>query len=256
MELILMVVKLTAILAKKEAEIYCAQGLHQEAIDLYARLLDTCPNIPPGIKKNIKTQIGELFEEKKAFIQRRGRQPDAAEIRRIRKGWGNQASVKDILICAQSFFKIGAYQEALDEYVYLLKKGNGNKTLADPIAECLVRCHQPQELPKAVMTICRQLFTQPKTALVFQLQLVKPLSRHPDHAVAYCDHLKNMKDLPAALASRLDAVNRKLKSTTLPDPQPQVRSPESWAAPPPVMSSPASRWRRWITALIGGKGRS
>jgi tetratricopeptide (TPR) repeat protein len=239
--------KITAALIKKEAEAYRSQGLHQEAIDLYARLLDAWPNLDPGIEADIRAQLKGLSNEKEAFTDRRGQPLDAVEIRCIRQGWGDSASEKDILICAEAFFQIGAFREALVEFAQVLSDATHKSRVSHAVAECLVRCHNPRDLPAAVLSLCREHFTQNKASLAFQLQMIKPLARYPEHALHYYRYLLTLDGLPSGSAGRLTAAVERLSSTERHDDQ--NASSESIASRlgAPV---PPRGWQKWIASLV------
>ena len=55
--------KITTLLTKKEAEIYQAQGLHEEARKLYDGLLETSPTIDPGLKSMVESKIQGITQE-------------------------------------------------------------------------------------------------------------------------------------------------------------------------------------------------
>ena len=107
--------KITTVLAKKEAEVYRAQGLHKEALKLYSRLLSSTPHIDPAIKTAIQSQMEGIHKELGDFSSEREQPLSAMEISRIKKGWSHNASQADILVCAHAFCQVGVYEEALKE---------------------------------------------------------------------------------------------------------------------------------------------
>jgi tetratricopeptide (TPR) repeat protein len=203
-----MIGKITTVLVKKEAEAYRAQGLHKEAIALYDQLIDTCPNIDPELKTAIRNEAENISEEMHSFFAQRDKQLSADEIKRIKEGWGQQASQADIMVFAQSLIQVGAYEDALDEFRKLLEAGCKPQKLTGAMAGCLARAYSPQQLPQAVETLLTGLFSDSQKALVFQLRLAKSLAARKDkaHALAYYGHLQKKSGLPKRVAARMDQV--------------------------------------------------
>ncbi|MCJ8499433.1 hypothetical protein [Desulfatitalea alkaliphila] len=200
--------KLTTVLAKKEAEAYLSQGLHQEAIKLYDQLLDASPHIDPAIKaaiENHRQKIEVAFQENTA---RKTRPLTAAEIGRIREGWGTQANESDILVCAQAFLQIGAHAEALAELRTLVAQAGPKKIYVHAMADCLAGLHPPDEIGAAVRSLARASVDDPKTVLAMQVAMAERLAErgHPDHARALFLHLAEMPALAAAMQNRLAAL--------------------------------------------------
>ena len=148
--------KITTILAKREAETYCTQGLHKEALHLYRNLLATSPNIDPSLKAGIERQIDKISAAMESDDLEEANRLSAADIRRVKQGWGEQATAGDRLICAQAFYQIGHYRESLDEMTQMLHHGCETKWISHLFAECLVKMHPPDEIAKSFEAISSQ----------------------------------------------------------------------------------------------------
>lgn len=192
-----MVGKITAVLAKKEAEAYSSQGLHHEAIRLYQGLLSASPNIDPAIKSAIKSQIKGLNEEMEETDASKGGPLSHEEITRIRQGWGTQATHTDMLVCAQAFYQIGSYDDALKEYQHLLQTVGLKKAYVHGAADCLAGQHPPGEMAAEAARLTKAVSSEPKSALAALLAMAKHLSAgsHTAHAVAIFNHLKRYPTL-------------------------------------------------------------
>jgi tetratricopeptide (TPR) repeat protein len=222
--------KITTVLAKKEAEAYRSQGLHQEAMNLFAGLLASSSRMDPAIEEAIQSQIQGIRQEMKTTDAQRQRALTPAEIRRIRDGWGTQATEADTLVCAQAFLQIGSYSEALGELRKLLQ-GNAPKRIhIAAAADCLVRMHQPELLAQAAELLAREISPETKTAWAAQLVMAKHMEadHHDHHALALYRHLAAVPALAAAIQPRIDAVATRL----------QARGP---IAPPPPAGPPAEK---------------
>ena len=188
-----MVGKITAVLAKREAEAYSSQGLHREAINLYTGLLSESPNIDPAIKTAIQSQVQGLSKELQTSDASREGPLSSQEIRRIRQGWGARATETDILVCAQAFCQVGSYADALKEFRHLLQTAGLKKNYVQGAADCLARLHSPEAMAVAVVCFAKEVCPTPRAALAVQLAMAKHLAagRQIAYAAAIFQDLKN-----------------------------------------------------------------
>jgi hypothetical protein len=248
--------KITTVLAKKEAEAYRAQGLHQEAMNLFAGLLASSSRMDPAIEEAIQSQIQGIRQDMKITDAQHQRALTPAEIRRIRDGWGAKATETDTLVCAQAFLQIGSYSEALGELRKLLQ-GNAPKRIhIAAAADCLVRMHQPELLAPAAEQLAREISPEPKTAWAAQVVMAKHMEahHHDHHALALYRHLAAVPTLAAAIQPRIDALATRLQARTpIASPPPaglaaeKSSRPDSMDAPSPgtdaTYASPPSERR-------------
>ncbi|MBI5896007.1 MAG: hypothetical protein HZB24_08400 [Desulfobacterales bacterium] len=204
-----MVGKITTVLAKKEAEAYCAQGLHA-----------------------IKSQLQGIRQEMQDTNAQRQRALSPEEIRRIRDGWGDKATETDTLVCAQAFFQLGSYGEALWELKKLLRSCDAKRIHITAAADCLVRLHLPEQLPTAAEALAREMRTDDKSVWAALVVMAKHMeaNHYKDHALALYLHLAIVPELSGALRPRIAAL-----SGYMPEPAPGAPVPA--AAPPPAPAS-------------------
>jgi hypothetical protein len=218
--------KITTVLARKEAEAYSSQGLHYEAVNLYHDLLAGSPNIDPAIKRAIQSRIRGLNEAMAAADTSNDGPLSHEEIVRIRKGWGARATPTDILVCAHAFCQVGSYEDALIEYIDLLKTAGLKKVVVHGVADCLARLHTPGEMAERAARLAGEISAASKPALAMQLTMAKHLAygEHNAHAIAVFEHLKQHHPTLAALA---DGYLSKLEAIETPPHRPSShRSPE------------------------------
>jgi hypothetical protein len=233
--------KITTVLAKKEAEAYRSQGLHQEAMNLFAGLLASSSRMDPAIEEAIQSQIQGIRQEMKTTDAQRQRALTPAEIRRIRDGWGTQATEADTLVCAQAFLQIGSYSEALGELKKLLQ-GNAPKRIhIAAAADCLVRMHQPELLAQAAELLARDISPETKTAWAAQLVMAKHMEadHHDHHALALYRHLAAVPALAAAIQPRIDTLATRLQAGVSAAPPPPASPAAGNGVPPAVVSAPS-----------------
>lgn len=238
-----MVGKITAVLAKKEAEAYSSQGLHHEAINLYRDLLSASPNTDPAIERAIQSQIQDLNEEMAETDAGKGGPLSHEEIARIRQGWGTSATPTDILVCAHAFYQIGSYADALKEFTFLLKSAGLKKAYVHGVADCLACLHSPEEMVTEAARLTKTISSQPKSALAALLAMAKYLAygQHNVHAIALFKYLKQHP----ALASMADEYLSKLAAVYVPRDMPPAQKP-------PEASPDRFSWKR-IGRLFSGK---
>lgn len=184
--------KITTVLTKKEAEIYRAQGLHEEARKLYDGLLSSSPNIDPDLRSAVQSKIRQINQELGQSATPSARESTGAEILHIKNCSEEKASAPDMLICAQALLEIGSYEDALVEYVNLINLTGVKKSYMDPIARCLVHLHQPQLLPIAAEQLAKGVCKSAKICLAMQLSLAKQMATHQyiDHALAMYTYMR------------------------------------------------------------------
>ena len=228
-----MVGKITTVLAKKEAEAYCAQGLHQEAVNLFSGLLASAEQMDPRIQATIKTQLQDIRQQMQASNTQRQRALSPEEIRRIRDGWGDTATETDSLVCAQAFFHLGSYAEALSELMKLLQSRNTKRIYITAAADCLVRLHLPERLPAAAEALVKMMRTDHKKILAALVVMAKHMeaNHHKDHALALYLHLALVPELSGTLQPRIAALSgyRAASRPAAPTPAPDQDPPP---APP------------------------
>ncbi len=210
-----MVGKLTAVLIRKEAEAYRAQGLHEEAFALYDELLSSSPNIDEALRTDIQIQMDAIAEEMEAVSNRdEEKLLSSKEIRQLKDGWDKGASARDMLVSAQDLCQIGAYQDALIELAKLLEGGIAPDNVAEPSAECFVNLCDPKKLPATAEKWLRGIYSDGKKVLAVHLLIIKALSRRQDktHAMYYCRYIRSKSGLPSNLKDRLDEAVVKFKA--------------------------------------------
>ena len=88
-------------LIRKEADTYRSQGLHEEALELYANFIACSAKIDPGTNSAIAKQIQLIELEVNCGDTGATQELSADRIEPIKKGWGESATESDLLVCAQ-----------------------------------------------------------------------------------------------------------------------------------------------------------
>ena len=204
-----MVGKIATILARREAEIYRAQGLHKEALTLYEQLLSSSPNLDAGFKSAIRSQIRNIQMELHEHPATENQKLTFDEILKIKKGWGADASENDLLVCAHAFCQVGHHQYALKEVAKLLQKGCNPAKVIGIAAECMIRLCTPEQIPQNVDRLAHKLFKHPSEAGEFQLLLTEEAVKQKQlpHALALFEHLQKDSQIRNEIGHHLDAID-------------------------------------------------
>lgn len=204
--------KLTAVLAKKEAEAYCSQGLHQEALKLYQDLLASSPNLGASFKDAIQEKVDAIQTQLSGGSKQESGLLSAPDIRRIREGWGDNATTGDILVCAQAFSQVGHYQDALSEVAKLLQKGCHEQEALTLFAQCLVHLRTPEQLNKTIALMGKKIFAQLERRCRFYLGLTEEMvhQKQIPHALALYQYLLVDPIISKKAPQRLDAIKKRM----------------------------------------------
>jgi len=130
--------RITIGLTKREAETYRSHGLFQESLDLYEQLLDETFGIEEGVKNSIKSKIAELKSELERIERDQSRDISEADLQLIRKNFGDQGGIEEILTQATAFHETGVYKEAIREYQKLMGRACPPEKYAAALADCLL----------------------------------------------------------------------------------------------------------------------
>ena len=206
--------KLTTILAKNEAEVYCAHGLLQDALRLYKNLLAKSPKLDIAYKRSIENQIDAIQKQ----IARK--HPDeqaclsADDILRLKQGWGSEATNEDLMVCARAFYQIGHFRSAMSELAKLMENGCAMQEVAGLFADCLVGLNRPQQLLATIQRTVGKVMPRPENLYVFVLVLTEKMVARKQlaHALVLYRSIKSNSLLKTKAAQRLDAIARGIQS--------------------------------------------
>jgi tetratricopeptide (TPR) repeat protein len=206
--------KISLAFIRKEADIYCSQGLHEEAQELYAKFLSCSPKIDPGAKSTIEKQIQLIKLEMNCCDTAAPQELSADQIDLIKKGWGAQASESDLLICAQAFMEIGRYVDALREFRNMIIKGSAFEPLSSSITNCFLQLFDSQKLPSKVERYAKALYPDKSSILMFQVSIAEQLLNHGrlSHALSFYFHLCKIQSGSRSIQSRLITLRAKMNA--------------------------------------------
>jgi len=214
--------KISNALIRKEADTYRSHGLSKEARDLYKNLLASSPRIPSDIKAGIERQLQQIELEIGCAAPEECQALSDEQITVIKQGWGEHATIEDIVTCARSFYQAGRYGDALEELKKLGPKGYAPKRVIGPIAACLVQLHRPEALPAAIDQLASELFREAEEILSFQLAIAEKIHKRDrrDHCRLLLRHVGCHRSISPEIRSRIFALAHELDAS---DPSPAAK---------------------------------
>jgi tetratricopeptide (TPR) repeat protein len=207
--------KVNNALIRREADAYRAQGLQEEALRLFHKILASPAKLPPDVKKGIEQQVLEIEAEIARIDLEERQQVSEEQIAVIKQGWSENAVIDDFVVCARELHALGRHGDALEEFRRSIQKGYSPHRVIAPVADCLIHLHGPQEMPGHVKDLAGEMFQDPKETFNFMLSLAEQMLKdgNREHAAALGRHLAESNRVPHSYRTRLDAVLNALRSS-------------------------------------------
>jgi tetratricopeptide (TPR) repeat protein len=179
---------------KHEAEIYFSQGLHQEALTVYERLLANSSDLHPSIVATINESIHHIRSAAQDRDRDEAELMSDVEITLIKKGWKGHATDEECLASAQALVNMGLYKDALEEYRQLLKNRFLTPDVMRGVAMCLVNLVRSRHFTVVVDHFAAEIFKRPKNRKAISVVIAKAIDskQYPRHFSALCYHLSKV----------------------------------------------------------------
>jgi tetratricopeptide (TPR) repeat protein len=203
-------------LIHREANIYRSHGLSEEARDLYQKLLSSSPHLPRKIKVEIERQLQLIELEIHSETPEECEELSNEQIAVIKQGWSAQTTAAEILSCAESFYHVGRFSEALEELKKLKRKRGAPRSAIGLITACLIHLHGPEGLPGALDRLASELFQDSRDIFAFQLAVVERTlkSGRREHARSVLRHVSRYKGPSPDIQKRIFALTREFAETS------------------------------------------
>lgn len=235
-------------LIRREADAYRAQGLEDEALALLRRALSASPPLPPDAKAVIEEQIRQIEAGLEGGSFDEGQQLSEEQIAVIRCGWGDDATLDEFAVCAESLHGLGLFEDALVEFRNSVQKGYSPRRVIEPVADCLVRLHEPLPAAEALDLWAAETVQGGRERFNISLSIAEQMWKtgHGEHAAAIARHLAVVREIPGEYRVRLDILLencRTIRETRGPLPDSETRNPTE-----------PSRFRfifKWIRKSLG-----
>jgi tetratricopeptide (TPR) repeat protein len=138
-------VKFSTALALREAEIYYAQGLLNEPLQLYETILAETPSLDPQTRKKITEKIAKLKQAIALDEDEEPPPPSAKEIDTLYQSWTGAQEPSEALICALAFKEMQLFRESISEYLNSLTVHKPKTEIIEDLADCLEGLESDQQ---------------------------------------------------------------------------------------------------------------
>lgn len=193
-----------------EAETYCAQGLHQEALAVYDRFLANAKEIKPALRSTIEEAKKRIDANAMVHDEDENSRITDAEITRIKKSWSRDATINDIAVSAKALMDLGRHGHALEEYRRLLLTGRRAAIAVNGISKCLVHLISPEHFVEAVSIFVQGAVKSPKNRVLLKLLVAKNIDphRYPLHLLSLYRHLTLIGPVSDEIQNRIGELGR------------------------------------------------
>ena len=193
----------------QEAEIYHSQGLFEEALGLYEKILQDFPSIGP---ENHQT-VSEAIEKLQSSIDECCQDDDALsaeDISIIKTAWEDSGSPDEVLDTASAFMELGLNKEALDEYQKLLSMDFPVEQILGYISECLFALHSPSRVIDQIEKILQDQAVDAKkqTPILYHFGMEMEGRGHPDLALEFYESVSEIDPGYEDVARKREALHR------------------------------------------------
>lgn len=157
----------------KEAEVYRSMGLPMEAFRVYKRFLAQQSSLDAETKKDIKVRMEQLRRE--ILAEEKGDAPGISEddLSVVKQALSEGENTQVISDGAEAFREMGLVQEALDEYVKLIKRRKSFDGLVPGIADLLLQAGFSENMDGQVEDLLRETGLEKEAQSRFSQELAE-----------------------------------------------------------------------------------
>jgi hypothetical protein len=208
--------KITGALIRREADAYRSQGLHEEALALIKKNLNSTLQLPADVRESFEQQIRQIEAEMADSAADENETLSGEQMAVIRQGWSEDASLEDLAVSAHALHAMGCYGNALEEFGLLIQRGYSAHRIIGAMAQCLVKLNSPPKLVDAVDCLAAELFPDARNNFAFKLSLAEEMvkARFAYHSMELSRHLSSCTGISSSYRVRLEALAKDLKSVS------------------------------------------
>ncbi len=235
--------KITGALIRREADAYRSQGLHEEALAIFKKNLNSTLQLPADVKESFEQQIRQIEAEMVGSAADEHEALSGEQIAVIRQGWSDDASLEDLAVSAHALHAMGCCSNALEEFSLLIRRGYSAHRIIGAMAQCLAKLNSPPKLVEAVDCLAAELFQDAKNNFAFKLSLAEEMikARFVYHSMVLSRHLSCCTGISVSYQVRLQALAKNLKSVSRKRLLPPARKKDSPPAAGPAAPSGVRR---------------
>jgi len=196
----------------KEAEAYYSHGLLKESLEVYEQIVAAAPEMD-------QRQL-ELYEKKVSDLKKELEDLDnveetltAEDVSLYRETWRTEDNVQDLLGSVSALKELGLFNEAVDNYMKLLRLDYPTINVIPGLAECLFEIHSPSRVIDQIEKIIEEnkLDDKEKAEIKFILGEEMEKRGHKDLALEF---FENVQDMDPDYPEVREKINALLASTS------------------------------------------
>jgi hypothetical protein len=215
-------------LIRREVDVYRAQGLPEEALELLDNTLRSNPALPEAVKAGFQAQMRQLQAEISGELPGDQAAVSDEQIEVIRRGWDGSDAIEDHFECAACLHALGRCEDALAEFATAAAKGLSLNRILPQLADCLARAYPPPVLPDEAARLAGTILPNPTPDTVFLFELVMAElmagDGHPEHAAALTRRLVVAGAVPERYRVRLRTLAERSIGAAAPSGLPSLRN--------------------------------
>ncbi len=169
--------KIMTALTKIEADDLWSKGRLQEAMKVYANLIEASANMTLNTRLNLEARIKLLQDEIDCpASEKAGRDVDAA-IKKLQKALTADRSIEDLRNRVKAFYRDELYADALENLKELVRQNAADEFCVNAVAECITRLHGVKDIPVAVDLFLVESFQDANKAALFKMMLAEKMDQ-------------------------------------------------------------------------------
>ena len=139
-----------------EAEVCRSMGLFADSLTIYEKILGSVSPQDTQTHDKIEKRIRLLKQEIDSHEQSGPKGVSAKEITMLRKRLSDQGDVPAILDSASAFKEMGLHQEAIPEFVKLLKEDYPANKVIPELSECMLKVYSPSKATEELGSLLKE----------------------------------------------------------------------------------------------------
>ncbi|MBL0716210.1 MAG: hypothetical protein JJV98_21195 [Desulfosarcina sp.] len=212
--------KLTIAFTRREAELYCSQGLFEEAQQLYRDVLNNSDRLGGRLSKSLQAQIVKIEDELAALEVDLVEVVSEKEMNILKDGWQGANTPTDILTCATALGDVGLFEAAVEEYRKLIRLKLPVTHFIRGLTDCLLGIHSLATIENAIGQIIPRDLPHGNHPATMRAAFALDMERRGHYLTALHLFKNLLKDVPqthwVAIAKKIKSLKVKMKTRDIP----------------------------------------
>ncbi|MFC1577498.1 ATPase, T2SS/T4P/T4SS family [Thermodesulfobacteriota bacterium] len=197
-----------------EAEVCRSMGLYGDSLSIYESILSIVSPQDAGVQDKIKKRIGLLKKEISEQEDTKPKGVSAKDISMLKKSFTSQGDVSEILDSASAFQEMGLHNEAVAEYMKMLKEDYPSERIVPGLVESLLKMYSPSKAVAEFDKLIKELKIERKKLAQVKFFLGQELEKRDlrDQSHDLYSDASKLDSSNAEIKKRLDSVSASLAS--------------------------------------------